>query len=644
MSDFAGLWRLDGCPIDAADLVRLGQGLEARGIGPARLWREGPVGLVHRQHRFTTEDWAERLPLVGPSGAVLVADTRLNDRPGLLRALDLSGEAGNQPDGALILRALERWGAESAVSRLQGEFALALWDAKARRLTLARDPAGYRTLFIHRSGRLIVFATRMRALLAFPEVPRDLDDRALADFQILNLDFSRPTRTLYRAIERLPMGHLAVLTAEDSRFTRTWTLPRPGTLRRATDADYEEEAREVLDCAIGDALRARAPVSACLTGGLDSAAVVAGAARRLAPAPLFALTRVPGAPTPPDQDGRYHNEAPRAQAMATHHANVDWLAIGNDDGDWGERDGYRWFLESGTPNRAPLNIAWFFPLYRFMAARGSQVLLTGDMGNAFFSDSGLYLLPELFLGLRWGTLATQLRALSRADGVGLLRAFKTHVLRPLEPLPWRLRRLGRPAEPWAGHSALNPAFAVELKLMETLDLDRYRMRVGGRPPSAWEGRRWLSNHESGSDAHGVLRAFTGIDMRAPLADRRVVEFFGALPLDQFLKNGVTRSLARRLLQDRAPPETVANRMSGKQNGDWFARMSAARPAMLADLARLRASPPARRVVDLERIQSLLDTWPQDATTAELRRMEYYHMVARGMEMARFLAWHDGGNL
>ncbi len=641
MSDFAGLWRLDGRPVDGADLNRLAQGLDGRDAVAARVWRSGPVGMVHRQHRFTLEDWAERLPLVGPSGAVLVADVRLNDRIGLLRALDLSEDARDRPDGALILQALERWDAESAVARLQGDFAFALWEPQARRLILARDPTGFRPLFIHRSERLVAFSTRLRALLALPEVPRDLDDRVVADELILNP--SHPARTLYQAVDRIPMGHLAVVTAEETRVRAYWSLPRPGSLRHAGDAEVEEQAREVLDRAVADALRSRKAVTVALTGGLDSSAIAASAAARLAPAPLLAVTRAPGGPIPAADAGRYHDETPRAAALAALHPNLDWHAVGDDGGDWGENDRRRWFLESGTASRAALNIAWFFPVYRFMAARGSNVALGGEMGNAFFSDSGLGLLPELFLGLRWRALAGHLRALARVDGKAAAIQFKTHVLRPLEPVALRLWRLGRPALPWAGHSPLHPGFAAELGLDRGLDRARYRMRLGAGHRSVMAMRRWLWHDEVARDAYGVIRALNGVDWRLPLADRRVVEFFGALPLDQFLRNGITRSLARRVLAGRAPPETVANRATGWQNGDWFAIMSARRSAMLAELERLRASPPARRVVDLDRLQSLLDHWPADAAAAEIRRPEYYQMLSRGMEMAGFLAWHDGGN-
>jgi len=596
------------------------------------------MAMVHRQHVFTPEDRRERLPLTSPSGAVLTADLRLNDRDGLRRALDLPPDSAQWPDGAVLMRALDCWGVKSALDRVQGNFAFALWNPQERRLTLARDPSGFRTLFVHRGPRLVAFSTRLRALLALPEVPRDLDERALADRMIM--DPRRPARTLYRAIDRVPLGHFAVLTAQDTRTVAYWTLPEPGS-RPRRDADLLDEAQDVLDRAVKDALRAEGPVSQFLTGGLDSTSVAASAARQLAPAPLLALTRVPHGPTPPITAGSYHDETPRAAAFAALHPNIDWQPVDNDGGDWGEHDPRRWFLEAGQPNRAPYNVAWFFPLYRRMAERGSRVFLDGGCGNSFYSTSGEHLLTQLLLSLRWPSLARHLWALSRTEGVSLASLLK-QALRPLEPLALRQWRIGE-AKDWGRHCALNPNFTAELQIGGTLDRSLYRMRVGGDHRLVQERRRWTWNDEAPRDTQGVLRAMTGIDQRIPLADRRVVEFFGSLPLEDFLKDGVRRSLARRMLAGQAPAEIIDSRCGGKQNGDWHARVTANLPAIQADLNRLRASPMARRVVDVDKLQTLLDTWPADAAAAELRRASCYAMLTRGMEMGRFLAWHEGGN-
>lgn len=642
MSDFAGLWRLDGRPVSNADLVPLAQGLTGRGIGPPRVWHSGSFGLVHLQHSHTPEDRLERMPLAGASGRVLAADLRLDAREELLNALDASAEAARLPDGALLMRALERWDVESALPRLIGPFAFALWDPAERRLFLARDPLGGRSLFVHRGPGLVAFSTRMRALLALRDIPLDLDELALAEW--LTFSGQRPARTLYRAIDRVPLRHTVVLDETSTRAFQWWTPPMPARTDVRSDAEVMEAAIEVTDRAVRAALRANGPACVTLTGGMDSAAVTLSAARQTAPVRLTALTRVPDAETAPPKGQVYHDEGPRAAAIAACHPGLDWHAIHDDGDDWGERDERRWFLESGDPCRAFINVSWFFPVYRFMAARDSRVLITGSGGNLYFSNDGLLRLLTLFRSLRWGPLTAELTALARAKGTGVLPQFKAHVLRPLEPPRLRRWRRGESPLPWHDFAALNPSFAEELGLARALDWHELSQRTGMPLRSVAQAQAMKHSNELGSDSMGVIRAMSGVDFRNPLFDLRVIDFFGRLPLDQFLRGGVTRSLTRRMLGAMLPAEITTTFGRGKQNGDWFARMSRRRPELLARFERLRASPLARRVVDLDRLETALRDWPADAATAETRRRELFHVVDRGMNLASFLAWREGGNL
>lgn len=637
MSEFAGIWRLDGRPANETDLACLAQNLAAKDIANPRIWRFGAMGWVHRQHFFTPEDRLERQPIVGASGLTLMADVRLSDRTALLRALDLPKEFINQADSVLMLHAIERWGTETALKRLCGEFSFSLWNPNTQSLTLARDPSGMRSLFIFRNNKLIAFSTRIRALLALPEVSRELDEQALADSVVLNQ--TRPLRTIYREIDRIPMGHLAVLSKDNLKLNRYWHQPKPGTLKRATDREYEEEAQEVLDRAVSDAMRGIEPVCSFLTGGLDSAAVTLSAAKQSSPNKLTVLTRAPSGPIPPDTPFVYHDESLRAQKLAELYPNMDWHKVEADGDVWRQQDLSLYFLESGLPQRMHFNLAWFFPLYRAIGAKGSNVCLTGDSGNAFFSYDGLSLLPELFFKLRWKNLFEHLQALSQTENLSLLKAFR-RVLGPVEPLWLRRQRIGYKEVHWSRHCALNPDFARELRFDETLDWSKYRIRLGAGYPSTQETRRWMSEAEASQDSTGIIRAMTGLDLRAPLTDKRVVEFFGALPLDQFLKDGVTRSITRRLLAGKVPDQTLQRRPRGLQNGDWFSRLSASRPGMLVDIARLKTSPLASRVIDLHQLQTLLDDWPENIAVAELRRRDYCYKLTRGMEMASFLAWYE----
>lgn len=578
---------------------------------------------------------------MGASGLVVTADLRLDAREDLLRDLDLSGDARHLPDGALLCRALERWGVEAALDRLVGPFAFAAWDPGRRRLFLARDPVGSRSLFIHRGPGLIAFSTRLRPLLSMRGVPLDLDELALG--QWLTFDTQRPERTVYRAVDRIPTGHLAVLTEGDMRLSRWWLPPSPGDLRLHSDAEVEEAGAEVIDRVVRAATRCDGPPAIALSGGMDSATVALSAADQMAPERLIALTRLPDAEPPPKTATAFHDEGPRAAAFAALHPGIDWHGIRDDGGDWGERDPRRWFLESGQPCRSFMNVVWFFPLYRFMAERGGRVFISGVGGNAFYSADGRTRLTDLFRTLRWGTLAAELTAMARFRQTGVLPLFKAQVLKPLEP--WRFRRWRRGQSPirWYDIAAMNPGFAEELRLDERLDRHNLRIRNG---LSHWSRDRLYHGFftdEVANDTQGVVRAVSGIDWRAPLWDRRVVEFFGALPLDQFLRNGVSRSLPRRMLAGKVPPETLNGTSLGKQNGDWFGRMSLRLPAMRADLERLRASSLARRVVDLDRLEGIMNRWPTDAVSAEPNRRTFFQVLDRGMDLASFLAWREGGN-
>jgi asparagine synthase (glutamine-hydrolysing) len=327
--------------------------------------------------------------------------------------------------------------------------------------------------------------------------------------------------------------------------------------------------------------------------------------------------------------------------LAALHPTVDWHVIANDHGDSGEHDFNNWFATNATPSRSDLNIAWFYPLFRFMEAHGSQVSLGGEMGNPFFSYWGLSHLPELLRSGQWRRLARHAYALLR--GGMTLRRLTNEILCPFVSLPLLQCLADRsPTEPWAHVSALNPEFAAELRLADALDHDYYRIKIGLPHKSTIDFRKAITSDEVSYETSRGVRVISGMDHRLPLSDRRVVEFFGALPVDEFLKDGRTRSLARRLLKGKAPSSIIDNEAIGLQHGDWFADLSARRTRMLDDMPRLRTSPSARRIVDLDRLQRLLVSWPVDIAMAEQRRVEYCTVLTRAIELARFLAWHENG--
>ncbi len=173
----------------------------------------------------------------------------------------------------MILHLYEEKG-DAAVAELDGMFAFALWDARKRRLLLARDRVGKKPLFYHDGPKVFAFASEAKALLAHPGVPHERDPEALPLF--LTYGYVPTPGTFYRGIRALPPGHFMGVTeagAEEPR--RYWRARFDSGSSRMTDAEAEERFRALLRAAVERRLVADVPLGAFLSGGLDSSTVVA---------------------------------------------------------------------------------------------------------------------------------------------------------------------------------------------------------------------------------------------------------------------------------------------------------------------------------------------------------------------------------
>jgi asparagine synthase (glutamine-hydrolysing) len=153
--------------------------------------------------------------------------------------------------------------------------------------------------------------------------------------------------------------------------------------------------------------------------------------------------------------------------------------------------------------------------------------------------------------------------------------------------------------------------------------------------------RVLSRFDFGNFNKGVLAGW-GIDMRDPTADRRLVEYCLRVPADQFLHEGVRRSLARRMLADRLPAQIVQSHARGYQGADWKDALARARGEVEAEVQRISASGAAGRQMDLERFRSLLEEWPADLDTPDAERL-YRSMLLRTVSAGHFARKVEGSN-
>jgi asparagine synthase (glutamine-hydrolysing) len=161
---------------------------------------------------------------------------------------------------------------DACVERLGGMFAFALWDARRERLLLARDRIGKKPLFYALRDGVLSFASELSALMQDTSIPRDVDFAALDAY--FTYRYVPSPACAFHAVRKLPPAHRMTLNADGSTIERYWRLDF-SRKAQGTDDELLEELREQLRSAVRRRIVADVPVGAFLSGGVDSAAIVA---------------------------------------------------------------------------------------------------------------------------------------------------------------------------------------------------------------------------------------------------------------------------------------------------------------------------------------------------------------------------------
>ncbi len=205
MSGIAGVFRLDGSPVEMGLLQRMGQQMAYLGPDGEGLWSRGPVGLAHRKLVATPEAEEERQPITLEDGRLaIVWDGRVDNRQELLSSLGRAFPVdASISDPCLALWAYRRWG-EGCVQHLVGDYAFALWDGGRRALFCARDPMGIRPLYYHHGQDCFVLASDVRSVIAGAGLTPELEPLKVALYLMGRLNEAE--RTFFKGVFQVPPG------------------------------------------------------------------------------------------------------------------------------------------------------------------------------------------------------------------------------------------------------------------------------------------------------------------------------------------------------------------------------------------------------------------------------------------------------
>ncbi len=448
-------------------------------------------------------------------------------------------------DTEVLLEAFARWG-RSALDKLVGMFAFAVWDAREQRLFLARDRLGLKPLYLTVAGRTLLFGSEIKALLAHPEVQRELDTSALDDY--LTYLYVPAPRTIFRGITELPPAHWLEWHDGQVRQQRYWDVrfePHAAELRASV-----EEVRQKLDDAVHSRLVSDVPLGLFLSGGLDSS-TIAHLMSRHSREPVRAFTLGFSEGQEFYNEWEYAREVSRAIGAEARELTIAPPSTG--------------LLEAVTASfDEPFGNPTSLLLYQLSEAarRHVTVALVGDGGDEVFLGYPRYRGAVLAERYRHAPLTVR-KALGR--GAALLREAGegNHVSR-------RLREFlsGSVLPPEQMYFEWISYFSRPLR--EQLYTEDLRRDLTGHDSSqflmdlfARSGARELIDRINYVDLHSFLpynllrysdrmSMAHGLEIRCPFIDHRLVEFLASVPWRSKLRGNQTKYLLRLAARDWLP--------------------------------------------------------------------------------------------
>jgi asparagine synthase (glutamine-hydrolysing) len=539
---------------DTAAVRRMARAMVHRGPDDEAFYIDGGAVLGFR--RLSIIDVAGgRQPLSNEDGSVrVVFNGEIYNHRDLRADLERRGHVlRTGSDGEVISHLYEEFG-DDLVHRLNGIFALALWDTNRRHLVLARDPHGVKPLYYAETSEALIFASEIKALIASGKVSRELDPEAVA--QYLHYQVVPPPGAIVRGVRALEPGRVLVRNGGPAKVRTYWTPPaeRAGAITSPDEATHA--VREGLENAVRSQLVAERPLGVFLSGGVDSSAIVALAAREV---PHRLKTFSVGF-TGPDEE--VLSEWPWARLVAERYDTDHHEFVLTEDL---FRDALPATLRAmDQPTSDGINSYWV----SYAAAQHVTVALSGTGGDELFLGYG----RDAIL-LEGRDLASPLRNLP----AGYVRAVTKLVGRVPEDLLWEpVARFRRAAE-WMAR--LDGTFISPrgIGIFETAernsilapDIRHNAFRAatdylrGDVPPDLAHPADWLARLEQRAYLSFVLlrdidamSMAHSLEVRVPFLDRVLGDVASRISSGLKLRDGVGKWVLKHALRDLLPDEVL----------------------------------------------------------------------------------------
>jgi asparagine synthase (glutamine-hydrolysing) len=544
---------------EIARLVRMRDVITHRGPDDAGTFVDPQAGLAHR--RLSIVDLAAgHQPLTNEDASIwIVFNGEIYNHADIRPTLEAHGHTyRTRSDTETIVHAYEQWG-DACVERLRGMFAFAIWDAKRKRLFLARDRMGIKPLYWTLAGNRLVFGSEIKAILESGLVRAEANDQAVPE--LLSTRYLSGTETLFKGIHRLLPGHTLVFENGEATTRQWWDVPvgkaRP-EIDGLSDQELVTQFRTKLEDAVRTRLMADVPLGMFLSGGLDSSAIAALMAGMIdRPLQTFSVAFKQRA----FSELEYARQVSTAIKADAHEIVID------------EQDFFgalpRLVWHEDEPIAHPSSIPLYF--VSKLAAAHVKVVLTGEGSDELLAGYGKY--PRALVNWRAGaywSLAPEPirqfvsdRLVPRLPGRLARYAKRSFLAMPRTPEAMffdnfaaiGLRRQASLLQPAFGRLATPDAYSASRRYFDapngrSTTLDRLLYT---------DLKTYLVELLMKQDQMSMAAS---IESRVPFLDHHLVEFAAALPPRMKLRGLATKWILREAVKSILPAEILTRKKMG----------------------------------------------------------------------------------
>jgi len=463
-----------------------------------------------------------------------------------------------QSDTEVIVHLYEEYGPEF-LNKLNGQFAIAIWDKTKQELFLARDRVGIRPLFYTTIGNTFVFASEIKSFLEFPEFHPKISEKTLSEYFTFWTSLSADT--IFEGVSELPPGSYMTINARSKSIKTYWTLPI--TKPNAYEFNTVKEAAETFETIFTDAvklrLRADVPVAAYLSGGLDSS-ITTAFIKKISPNNLRTFSI--GFTEKDFDESSYQNIA--RDYFETQHSSVTCSPKDISD----SFKAVVWHAEAPLLRTAPtpMNL-----LAKSVRAQNIKVVITGEGADELFGGYNIFKETKIkhfwakdpqskYRPLLLKKLYPYIPQISKANNNILKLFFGYKLSETSSPIYSHLLR-------WNNTSRINnylskpyqevisnyhPISKIEDQLKDQLNDYDYLTKAQWIEINFFMSKYLLSSQ---GDRMGMANSIEG---RYPFLDHRVIEFCMKLNPDLKLKGLNEKYLLKYMMKDRIP-ESILNR-------------------------------------------------------------------------------------